>query len=333
MKILIATDAWLPQVNGVVRTLRSTIAELELAGHTVRVVAPPDFRTLPCPTYPEIRLAVTRPGRIGALIRAFDPDAIHVATEGPIGVCARLYCARQRVPFTTSYTTKFPEYLHARFRLPVSLTYAALRWFHGASSALMVATDSVKRELESHGFRNVTRWTRGVDVNLFQPRDKNFLDGPRPILMYVGRVAVEKNIRAFLELESPGTKYVVGDGPQLEQLKREYPQVRFAGMQHGENLARYYAAADVLVMPSLTETFGLVILEALASGVPVAAYPAAGPVDVIGDSGAGALDANLGAAVQRALRIPSTVCRQHAMAYSWSETARLFVSNLRPVRA
>ena len=330
MKILIATDAWSPQVNGVVRTLQSTIAELTKAGHIVRVIEPGQFRTVPCPTYPEIRLAWTGNGHIGSVLNEFEPDAIHLATEGPIGVAVRAACRRRRWPFTTAYATKFPEYLHARFRLPVGWTYAALRWFHGASRGVMVATNTVKAELEARGFRNVVRWTRGVDLDLFQPGDKTFLPDPRPILMYVGRVAVEKNLAAFLRLDLPGTKYVVGDGPQRAELEREFPTVKFVGMKRGAELARYYAAADVFVMPSLTETFGLVMLEALACGVPVAAFPAPGAVDLLADSPAGALDADLGNAIRRALEIPPQTCRETARRYSWAGTARTFVANLTP---
>lgn len=330
MRILLATDAWAPQVNGVVRTLQTTVGHLERLGHEVRVVEPGMFRTVACPSYPEIRLAWV-PGRtMRRLVEEVEPEAIHVATEGPVGLATRRECVRRRWPFTTSFATKFPEYIYARARVPVGWTYALLRWFHRPSRAVMVATESVKRELEERGFQRVVRWTRGVDVELFRPGRKDFLPGLRPILLYVGRVAVEKNVEAFLSLDLPGTKYVVGDGPQRESLQRRFPTARFVGMRCGAELAAYYASADVLVMPSRTETFGLVMLEALACGVPVAAYPVAGPRDVLGDSGAGAMDEDLAKAVERALRISAEVCRQHAMRFSWEQTARMFLANLHP---
>lgn len=332
MRILLATDAWAPQVNGVVRTLQTTVSHLDRHGHEVRVIEPGMFRTVPCPSYPEIRLAWVPRRAVARWLDEEAPDAIHVATEGPVGMAVRNECVRRRWPFTTSFATKFPEYIQARARVPVGWTYAALRWFHHPSCAVMVATDSVKRELEARGFRNVVRWTRGVDVELFRPGRKDFLQGPRPILLYVGRVAVEKNIEAFLALDIPGTKYVVGDGPQRALLQRRYPSVRFVGMKYDSELAAHYAAADVLVMPSRTETFGLVMLEALACGVPVAAYPVTGPRDVLGDSGAGVMDEDLATAVRQALQISPEVCRQHAMRFSWEQTARMFVTNLHPRR-
>jgi len=328
LRILIATDAWLPQINGVVRTFTATIKHLENIGHTVRVVSPDQFRTLPCPTYPSIRLAVLPGRRIARIIADFAPHAIHIATEGPIGLATRNFCCRQGLPFTTSYATKFPEYIHARVRLPLPSGYAAMRWFHKPSRAVMVATPSLQRDLEAHGFRNLVRWTRGVDTELFRPRDKSFLSDPRPILLYTGRVAVEKNIEAFLSLPNPGTKYVVGDGPQLPALQKKYPSVRFAGMKHGEELARYYAAADVFVFPSRTDTFGLVMLEALACGVPVAAYPVTGPLDVINGSGAGVLNENLSLAVQQALAISPAHCRAFALQFSWQRVAEIFLNHL-----
>ncbi len=331
MRILIVTDAWLPQVNGVVRTLRATIDELTRMGHCVEVVSPDQFRTLPCPSYPEIRLALVPGRRLARRIAAFAPDAIHLATEGPLGLAARNLCVRRGIPFTSAYATKFPEYIHARVRLPLAWGYGAMRWFHKPSRAVMVATASLQRELEGHGFTHLVRWTRGVDTELFCPRDKAFLNDPRPILLYAGRVAVEKNIEAFLSLDVPGTKYVVGDGPQRAALQRAYPAVRFAGMKHGGELAAYYAAADVFVFPSRTDTFGLVMLEALACGVPVAAYPVTGPLDVINGSGAGVLDNDLSAAVRAALAIPAARCRAFALDYSWRRVAELFLHHLAPI--
>lgn len=332
MRIVIISDAWYPQVNGVVRTLDTLRRGLEERGHGVRLITPERFRSVPCPSYPEIRLALATPRRIGRLIDDFQPCAIHIATEGPLGLAARRHCVRQRQPFTTAYHTRFPEYIHARWRVPLSFTYRLLTWFHGPASAVMVATQSVEDELKSRGFRNIRRWTRGVNTDLFRPRDKDFLQAPRPISLYVGRVAVEKNVEAFLGLEIAGTKVVVGDGPALDRLKRRYANVRFVGVKTGEELARHYAAADVFVFPSRTDTFGLVLLEALASGVPVAAYPVPGPLDVIDQSGAGVLDDDLGVAVRRALTIPAEVCRRQALAFSWDASVRQFLDNLHVFR-
>jgi Glycosyltransferase len=265
-------------------------------------------------------------------IEAQEPDAIHIATEGPLGHLAWRYCRARRLPFTTSFHTLFPEYLHARWRLPVGWTYAFLRRFHGAAACTMVATPSIEANLRSHGFQHIRRWSRGVDTALFRPRRKDFLPYPRPISLYVGRVAVEKSIEDFLALDLPGTKVVVGDGPQKEDLQRKYPSAVFLGVKSGEDLACHYAAADVFVFPSRTDTFGLVMLEALASGVPVAAYPVPGPLDVIDGSGAGVLAENLHAAVEQALTIDPARCLQHAEAYSWSNSARQFLGNVVPLR-
>ncbi len=263
-------------------------------------------------------------------IRNFRPCVVHIATEGPLGLAARRYCLELGVPFTTAFHTKFPEYLNARIHMPVNWTYKVMRWFHRPSSAVMVATETVERELAQRGFKNIKRWGRGVDTALFRPRDKSFLDLPRPIALYVGRVAVEKNIEAFLALDRPGTKIIVGDGPQLRQFAKKYPQVVFAGARHGEDLARHYAAADVFVFPSLTDTFGLVLLEALACGVPVAAYPVAGPIDVIGDAPVGCLDRDLGRAMDKALTASPVACRALAERQSWEASTQQFLTNVRP---
>lgn len=265
---------------------------------------------------------------MAAKLAALRPQAIHIATEGPLGQLARRYCLRTRMPFTTSFHTLFPEYVHARWRVPVGWSYAFLRRFHAAAACTMVATPSIEAHLAGYGFTRLKRWSRGVDLTLFHPRPKNFFAYQRPISLYVGRVAVEKNIGDFLDLALPGTKVVVGDGPERAALAKRYPEVAFLGVKTGEELAAHYAAADVFVFPSRTDTFGLVVLEALASGVPVAAYPVAGPRDVLDGSAAGALDDDLGRAVRRALAIDPAVCRAHAERYSWRASAQQFLGNL-----
>jgi glycosyltransferase involved in cell wall biosynthesis len=329
MRILIVSDAWSPQVNGVVRTLQRVRQECEALGHEVQVISPELFRTVPCPTYPEIRLAL-RPGRTIALrIEQSRPSCIHIATEGPLGLATRRYCVRHGLPFTTSYHTRFPEYVHARFPVPLALGYACVRWFHRASRGVMVATRTIREELERRGFVNLRPWSRGVDTELFHPDHEPALDLPRPVYLYVGRVAVEKNLEAFLEVPlERGSKLVVGDGPALERLTAKHPDVHFAGARHGIELARHYACGDVFVFPSRTDTFGLVLLEALASGLPVAAYPVPGPLDVIGDSGCGVLDQDLGRAMAAALTIPRARCVAHAGRFSWRRCAEQFVGHL-----
>jgi glycosyltransferase involved in cell wall biosynthesis len=328
VRILFITDAWHPQINGVVRTLSTTGRELEKMGHTVRFIGPDQFRTMGLPGYGEIKVAI-RPGRrLRQLIMGFDPQAIHIATEGPLGWAARGICRREGYRFTTSYHTRFPEYLAERVPVPLNWSYAVLRRFHRASAAVMVATPSISAALAARGFANLRRWTRGVDTELFRPRAKDFIDAPRPISICVGRVAVEKNIEAFLALDLPGTKFVVGGGPMLETLRQRYPKVRFVGPRHGEELASYFAAADVFVFPSRTDTFGLVMLEALASGVPVAAYPVSGPLDVIGDADVGVLSEDLGQAVRQALEIDPERCRAYALRHSWHAAATQFLGNV-----
>lgn len=336
MRILVVSDAWHPQVNGVVRTLESLRGRLEIEGHQVEMITPDRFRSIPCPSYPEIRLAI-KPGRkLGRLIEAAQPCAIHIATEGPLGWAARRYCLRHKLPFTTAYHTRFPEYIRARWRVPLPISYAVMRRFHGPSSTIMVATQNIEDELARRGFRNIARWGRGVDTTLFRPRpeargnDGPFAGLPRPIHLYVGRVAVEKNVEAFLALDLPGSKVVVGDGPQLDDLKRRYADAVFVGAKTGEDLASHYAAADLFVFPSRTDTFGLVLLEALASGLPVAAFPVPGPLDVIGVSGAGILSEDLGQAARDALAITSERCREYALTFSWQASTRQFVDNLSP---
>ena len=332
MQILVVTDAWLPQVNGVVRTLNTLRSELVALGHDVRLLTPDLFTSLPCPSYPEIRLALPRAGAVDRLIDDIQPHAIHIATEGPLGLIARGRCRRRGLPFTTSFHTRFPEYVQARWAVPLSLTYRWLRWFHSAGSCIMVSTPTIEAALRARGFAKIKRWSRGVDTALFRPRPKSFLGYPRPISLYVGRVAVEKSIEDFLRLDLPGSKIVVGDGPQMDAMKRRYPATIFVGMKTGEELACYYAAADVFVFPSRTDTFGLVLLEAMASGVPVAAYPVPGPLDVVDGSGAGVLHDDLAEAVRRATTIPADVCRAYAETFSWQNSARQFLSNLHIMR-
>jgi len=329
MRLLLVTDAWFPQVNGVVRTLDTLRQGLIDRGHEVRMITPDQFKTVPCPTYPEIRLALFPGKTIKRAFSDFQPNAIHIATEGPLGVAARAFCLKNNYPFTTAYHTRFPEYIHARVPLPLTWLYGIMKWFHGPSSAIMVATQTIEDDLVGRGFRPpVKRWSRGVWTDLFKPREKSFIEDPRPISLFTGRVAVEKNIEAFLSLDLPGTKYVVGGGPQLEQLRKKYPSVRFVGMKEGEELAQYFAAADVFVFPSRTDTFGLVLLEAMASGVPVAAYPVPGPLDVVDGSGAGVLDEDLRSATLKALEIKPDVARAHAEKYSWGASFDQFLGNL-----
>jgi len=330
-KLLLVTDVWKPYVSGLVRTFVTTVEHLERQGHEVQIISPDMFWTVPFPLYPQFRVPIFVRRKVARLIEQSNPDAIHLTAEAPLGMAARAWCVRHGVPFTTSFTTKMPEYFHAWCGMPVSFGYQVFRWFHRPSSAVMVSTPSLARELESWGFQNLVHWTRGVDLELFRPRPRDFLTDPRPICLYVGRVSKEKNLPAFLNLRLPGTKYVLGDGPLLKSLREKYPEVRFLGVQQGEQLARYYAAADVLVFPSLTDTFGLVLLEALACGTPVAAYPVTGPIDVVGNAAVGALDEDLERAVQRALAIPRDNCREFAERFSWDVSARQFLCNLHPI--
>lgn len=335
MKILLASDAWAPQINGVVRTLNVVRQELERQGHVFEVICPELFRTFPCPSYPEIPLAILPGLGLARRIEAIRPEAIHIATEGPIGLAVRNHCVKRGLSFTTSYHTRFPEYLSARLPVPVDWGYAFMRWFHRPSKGIMVATQSMRRELEMRGFANLVDWTRGVDTVLFRPeapQAQAILDLPRPIHLYVGRVAVEKNIRAFLELKLEGSKVVVGDGPQRAALQAEFPAVTFVGAKQGEELAAHFASGDVFVFPSRTDTFGLVMLEALASGLPVAAYPVPGPLDIIDGVGVGSLSEDLGTAVREAIKLPRSLCREHALKYSWTACAEMFLENLRPLR-
>ena len=327
MKVMVATDAWRPQVNGVVRTLGSLARATAKLGVEIEFLSPEGFWTFPVPTYPGLRLAVPRRKRIAERIEASRPDAIHVATEGPIGHAVRSYCIRNGRPFTTSYTTRFPEYISARSPIPAQWIYNVLRRFHAAATVTMVATPSLMTELSGRGFSNLGMWTRGVDVDLFRPDRAIDLDFPRPIFMTVGRVAVEKNLPAFLSLDLPGTKVIIGAGPQEAELKRRYPAAKFLGQLDNGILAAHLAAADVFVFPSLTDTFGIVQLEALASGVPIAAFPVTGPKDVIGNNPIGVLNDDLRVACMQALWISREACREFALRYSWENSARQFIGH------
>ena len=336
MRILIATDAWHPQVNGVVRTLTSLARSALALGAEIEFLTPDGFPAVDVPTYPGLRVAWPNRREIAARIEQVSPDAIHIATEGPIGWAVRGYCVRRQLAFTTSYTTRFPEYIAVRSIIPASLSYAVLRHFHAAGTMTMIATASLRQELGGRGFKRLGSWTRGVDTALFTPDDAIELDLPRPIFMTMGRVAVEKNLEAFLELNLPGTKVVIGDGPQKAELERRYPKVRFLGEKTGRDLPCHLAAADVFVFPSLTDTFGVVQLEALACGTPVAAFPVTGPLDVIADHPVGALDADLRSACIRALGMSREACRSFALERSWENSARQFIGNLsasRPSRS
>jgi len=328
VRIVIVTDAWTPQVNGVVTTLTATQAELTARGHDVRMITPQDFLTVPCPTYPSIRLAILPGRRVARVLEDFRPQSIHIATEGPLGHAARRWCLSHGLPFTTSFHTQFPEYIRARVPFPRRWTYAFLRRFHAAAVRTMVATASQRDRLLARGFRNLVLWSRGVDISLFRPGEKSFIEGPRPIAMYMGRVAVEKNIEAFLALDLPGSKVVVGDGPDLERLRTAWPGVRFTGQKRGAELARWLAAADVFVFPSQTDTFGLVLLEAMACGVPVAAYPVTGPIDVVEQGVTGVLDEDLGRAVTRALTLDPAACVTAAASRSWAACTEAFEAHL-----
>ena len=333
MRILLVTDAWAPQINGVVVTLTNTVKWLERWGHSVQVLSPEGFRTMPMPTYPEIPLALF-PGReVARRIEAFEPDAIHIATEGPLGVAARAHCLKRHLSFTTAYHTCFPEYVKPRFGVPLAWTYAWLRRFHAPSSAILVATPAIRALLEARGFNNVVDWSRGVDTELFRPGEERFTEWPRPVFLFVGRVAVEKNIQGFLSLDLPGTKLVVGDGPQRKALQQRFPDAVFVGAKTGAELASYYQRADAFVFPSRTDTFGLVLVEAMACGTPVAAFPVRGPIDVVTDASAGVLDNDLGAAALAALALDRERVSRYGERFSWEHCSRQFLASLVPAGA
>jgi glycosyltransferase involved in cell wall biosynthesis len=328
---MIITDAWEPQVNGVVRTLKQTRAELIAMGHQVDMITPQEFKTIPCPTYPDISLSLFPGKKLAERIKTFAPDAMHIATEGPLGLAARAYGVRNHLPFSTAYHTRFPEYVQARTKIPVSLTYRFLRWFHKPSMAVMAPTIVVKNDLEKYGFTNVVLWSRGVDLNIFKMQPSKVLNSAHPIYLYVGRVAIEKNINAFLEINLPGSKWIVGDGLALASIKQKYPEINYLGVLDQFELAKVYAAADVFVFPSKTDTFGLVLLEAMACGLPVAAYPVTGPIDVLGKSNAGVMHEDLKEACLQALKIPREQARAHAEKFSWRAATEQFASHLKPV--
>ncbi len=332
MRIAIITDAWAPQVNGVVNTLKATCRQLRAKGHAVLMVTPENMRSYSCPTYPEIRLAYKPYGKVAAALDDFDADCIHIATEGPMGLAARRYCIKHGLDFTTAYHTRFPEYLRARFHLPLAVTYRWLKWFHGPAKAVMVPTPRMQDALEQSGFRNVVQWSRGVDTHYFKPGPREEVSLQRPLYLYVGRVAVEKNIEAFLQMDLPGAKWVIGDGPMRDELERNYPDVRFLGAKPHEALSAYYNCADVFVFPSRTDTFGLVLVEAMACGVPVAAYPVEGPIDVVAHGKSGILDTDLTRACFEALKLKRSAVREHALCYSWDAATQQFLQHLHPIR-
>jgi glycosyltransferase involved in cell wall biosynthesis len=333
MRVLIATDAWHPQVNGVVRTLTSLARSAKSLGVEIEFLSPDGFPSVPLPTYPDIRLALTSSRQIARRIDQHRPDAIHIATEGPLGHRTRAYCLKRGLPFTTSYTTRFPEYIAARSPVPAAWIYGILRRFHAAAAVTMVATPSLMSELRQRGFSNLGMWTRGVDTTLFHPDRAIELPFPRPIFVYVGRVAVEKNLEAFLSLDLPGTKVIIGSGPQEPELRQRFPDTKFLGLIENERLAAHLASTDVFVFPSLTDTFGVVQLEALASGVPIAAFPVTGPKDVIGNNPVGVMSDDLRAACLAALHVSRGACRAFALTCSWEVSARQFIGHLRNVTA
>ena len=328
MRIAIATDAWEPQVNGVVQTLRKTRDELVAMGHDVLMITPEGRRTIPCPTYPEIRLALFQRRALRRELDAFAPDCIHIATEGTLGLAVRRYCIKRGLRFTTAYHTQFPEYVRARVPVPIRFTVGLLRWYHRPAARTMVPTKGIKDLLESRKFQNVVIWSRGVDTDLFTPADPHAYEYPGPIWVYLGRVAVEKNIEQFLNLDLPGSKVIIGDGPDRERLEKQYADCHFLGYRFGKELASFLAGGDVFVFPSRTDTFGLVMLEAMACGLPVAALPVHGPIDVVQPGVTGVLDDDLATACRRALELSREDCRAFAESRSWRHSTQQFAAYL-----
>ena len=328
--IAIISDAWHPQTNGVVRTLSTTCEVLRSWGHQVTVISPEGYPSIPAPTYPEIRLALTAPGAVGRQLARIAPEAVHIATEGPLGFAARRYCLSRKVPFTTAYHTQFPDYLARRTGLPASAFWPYIRWFHRPAQRIMVATETIRAQLREQGLSQLTHWSRGVDLGCFSPKapaPAEYAQAEGPILLYVGRIAVEKNIEAFLACDYPGTKVVVGDGPARAALEAKFPEARFLGKKSGVELAGCYAGADVFVFPSRTDTFGLVMIEALACGTPVAAFPVAGPLDIVTDD-VGALSEDLGRAIDAARYCNRARCAAYGASFSWEAATRQFLTGL-----
>ena len=328
--IAIVTDAWRPQTNGVVRTLSTTCEVLRRWGHEVSVISPDQYWSVPAPTYPEIRLALTWPGAAGRALARIKPDAVHIATEGPLGFAARRYCMNRKVPFTTAYHTQFPDYFARRTGLPADTFWPYIRWFHRSSQRVMVATETIRNQLRANGITHLTHWSRGVDLDCFTPdapSPAEYAGLQGPILLYVGRVAVEKNIEAFLSCDYPGTKVVVGDGPARASLQAKFPDALFLGKRTGSDLAGCYAGADVFVFPSNTDTFGLVMIEALACGTPVAAFPAPGPLDILNED-VGAMSETLARAIDAARYCDRRVCAAHGASFSWEAATRQFLNGL-----
>ncbi|MCA0399590.1 MAG: glycosyltransferase family 1 protein [Proteobacteria bacterium] len=329
LRILVVSDAWKPQINGVVRSLEALGREAGQFNAAIDFLTPEGFRTFALPTYPEIRMSMALPGKVSSRLAAARPHHIHIATEGPLGILARRHCLRSGLAFTTSYHTRFPEYVSARLPVPESWSYAALRRFHNAGNGIFVSTASLEAELAGRGFKRLMRWTRGVDTRLYTParREETGLAGP--VMLYVGRIAVEKNLEAFLSLDVPGTKVLVGDGPAKAELEARFPEACFLGLKEGEALARIYASADVFVFPSLTDTFGIVLIEALASGLPIAAFPVTGPLDVVGKAPVGMLDLDLAAAIRGAMTFSRADCVAHARHFTWQASVGQFIANIR----
>lgn len=331
MKLLVITDAWIPQINGVVRTMQAVITHLQAQGMEVEVISPDLFPNMAMPGYREINLALFPRHRLSRLMDQARPDTVHISTEGPLGWAARAICRKRGWKFTTSYHTKFPEYAATKYKIPTRLGYAVMRRFHAASEAVMVASEGLQAELAEQGIHNTVLWSRGVDLNFFAPCVPKALDLPSPVLVYVGRVSSEKNLEAFLNLDIKGTKLVVGGGPQLQELRQKYPDVIFTGPKQGDDLVAHYASGDVFVFPSKSDTFGLVMLEAMACGLPVAAFPVRGPLDVLHDCPAGVVDENLARAIIKALDIDPQLPRAHAEKHGWAVCAEMFRNNLVPI--
>lgn len=334
MRIAIVTDAWAPQTNGVVTTLAATARELSRRGHDAHILSPEGLRCLPCPSYPEIRLALWPGPFIEARLKSFRPHAIHIATEGPLGLAARRYCRSRGVSFTTSYHTRYPEYLAQRWPIPPHVSYAWLRRFHGSAARTFVSNESLRGELAAHGFGALHLWRRGVDTGRFHARHRphpQLRDLPRPIMAYAGRLAVEKNLAAFLDLKLPGTQLLIGDGPQRAALAARYPSAVFAGYRYGDELAALLAGSDVFVFPSLTDTFGIAMVEALACGLPVAAFPVTGPLDVLRSGVTGVMSHDLAEAIRGALRLDRAHCAAAAADFTWEAATSQFLTGLEPI--